>query len=108
MLKQIFKKQVPIELLHNLLESVCLKTDKYYLVDLNAYRKIIFHEYHKLFCDNLKEYYHTSKQFYIERKFSYNSFINIIRQICKSNNVMFSSQIRYNDSEYNIEYFIYY
>lgn len=108
MLKQIFKNQVPIEILHELLEPVCLKTDKYYLIDLNAYRKIVFHDYHTSFCNKIKEYYHASKQFYIERKFTYNSFINIVRQICKSNNIMFSSQIRYNDSEYNIDYFIYY
>lgn len=108
MLKQIFKKQVPIALLHELLDKVCLKTDKYYLVDVNAYRKIIFHEYNTAFCKTLKEYYHTSKQFYIERKFTYNSFTNIVRQICKSNNIMFSSQIKYSESEYNIDYFIYF
>lgn len=108
MLKQIFKKQVPIALLHELLDKVCLKTDKYYLVDVNAYRKIIFHEYNTAFCETLKEYYHASKQFYIERKFTYNSFTNIVRQICKSNNIMFSSQIKYSESEYNIDYFIYF
>jgi hypothetical protein len=108
MLKQIFKKQVPLELLYEILENVCLKTDKYYLIDVNAYRKIMFYNHHISFCESLKEYYHHSKLFYIERKFTYNSFINIVRQICKSNNSMFSSQIKYNDSEYNIDYFIYY
>jgi hypothetical protein len=108
MLKQIFKKQVPLQLLYELLEKVCLKTDKYYLIDVNAYRKIIFYNHHLQFCESLKNYYHVSKLFYVERKFTYNSFINIVRQICKSNNSMFSSQIKYNDSEYNIDYFIYY
>ena len=108
MLTQIFKKQVPLELLHKLLEKVCLKTDKYYLIDINAYRKIMFYNHNTQFCDSLKDYYHISKLFYVERKFTYNSFVNIVRQICKSNNAMFSSQIKYNDSEYNIDYFIYY
>jgi hypothetical protein len=108
MLTQIFKKQVPMELLYKLLEKVCLKTDKYYMIDINAYRKIMFYNYNTDFCESLSDYYHISKQFYIERKFTYNSFVNIVRQICKSNNAMFSSQIKYNDSEYNIDYFIYY
>jgi hypothetical protein len=108
MSKQIFRKLVNPDTLYEILEQICLKTDKYYLIDINAYRKIIFYNYHTNFCESLKEYYHTSKLFYIERKFTYNSFINIVRQICKSNNAMFSSQIKYNDSEYNIDYFIYY
>ena len=37
-----------------------------------------------------------------------NSFTNIIRQICKANNIMFSSNIRYSESNYNIEYYIYF
>ena len=68
----------------------------------------MFYGYHTEFCNTIKDYYHASKLFYIERKFTYNSFINIVRQICKNNNAMFSSQIKYNDSEYNIDYFIYY
>ena len=39
MLKQIFRENIPIEVLYSLLEKVCLKTDKYYLVDQNTYRK---------------------------------------------------------------------
>jgi hypothetical protein len=45
--------------------------------------------------------------FYLERKMVYNSFTNIVRQICKLNNIMFTSQIKYNESKYNIDFFIY-
>ena len=38
MLKQIFRENVSPQFLFDLLEKVCLKTDKYYLVDKNAYR----------------------------------------------------------------------
>jgi hypothetical protein len=108
MLKQIFKKQVPIHLLIDVLEKICLKTDKYYLIDINAYKKVLFNGLHIEFCESLKEYYHLSKLFYVERKFTYNSFTNIVRQLCKSNNILFSSQIKYNESKYNIDYFIYF
>jgi len=60
------------------------------------------------FCETIKNYYHLSKQFYLERKMTYNSFTTILRQICKNNNIMFTSQIKYNESKYNIDYLIYF
>jgi hypothetical protein len=53
------------------------------------------------------DYYHVGKQFYLTRPLSYKSFTNIVRQICKSLSVMFTSQMKYNESNYNIVYFIY-
>jgi tRNA G18 (ribose-2'-O)-methylase SpoU len=108
MTKQIFKKDIPNELLFSFLDKICLKTEKYYLIDINAYRKMTFYNHHTEFLDGLKEYYHASKHFYLERKVAYNMLTTIIRQICKHNNVMFTSQIKYNESKYNIDYFIYY
>lgn len=105
---QLFKKNIPKEYLFELLEKICLKTEKYYLIDLNAFRKLVFHSYYEEFKNKIKPYYCLSKQFYIERKLVYNSFTNIIRQICKSNNIMFTSQIKYNESKYNIDFLIYY
>lgn len=108
MLKQIFKTQIPITLLFELFDSICIKTDKYYLFDMNAYRKMIFYNLYEPFSQKILDNYHLSKQFYLTRKISYNSFTNILRQICKSNNIMFTSQIKYNESQYNIDYMIYF
>ena len=108
MSKQIFKNPVPKELLFEVLDQICLKTDKYYLFDTNAYRKLQFHQLHTPFFEMLKEYYHIGKHFYLERRLSYNSFTTIMRQICKGNNIMFTSQIKYNESKYNIDFFVYY
>ena len=108
MLTQIFKTQIPISLLFELLEKICIKTDKYYLVDMNAYRKLIYYNFYDEFSSQIVRNYHLSKQFYVTRKIIYNSFTNIIRQICKSNNIMFTSQIKYNESQYNIDYMIYF
>ena len=108
MTKQIFKTEVPNELLFDFLEKICFKTDKYYLIDLNSYRKMLFYNYEEEFCSSIKNYYHTSKQFYVERKMNYNALTTLIRQICKHNNIMFTSQIKYNESKYNIDYFIYF
>ena len=108
MLKQIFKSNIPPDILYELLDKVCLKTDKYYFVDINAFRKLQFHNLYDDFSKKIMDHYHVSKQFYLTRKISYNSFTNIIRQICKSNNIMFTSHIKYNESKYNIDYFIYF
>ena len=65
-------------------------------------------DFNKSFLETLLPYYQESKRFYVERDFSYNSFVNIIRQICKSGDIMFTSKIKYNESKYNIDYFIYF
>ena len=108
MLKQIFKKNVPINILFELLEKICLKTDRYYLIDHNAFKKLLYNNYQDEFLETIISYYQESKKFYITRKFNYNSFVNIVRQICKSNDNMFTSKIKYNESKYNIDYFIYF
>jgi hypothetical protein len=107
MLKQIFKSNVPTELLFDLLEKICLKYEKYYYIDINAFQKMKYYNLYVDFCESLKEYYHASKHFYLERAMNYNSFTNIVRQICKNNSIMFSSKMKYNESKYNIDYFIY-
>jgi hypothetical protein len=107
MLKQIFKENVPINTLYELLEKVCLKTDKYFLIDNNSFKKLLYFNYHTEFLERILPCYQESKKFYAVRKFTYNSFVNIVRQICKSNDIMFTSKIKYNESKYNIDYFIY-
>lgn len=108
MSNQIFKKMVPEKILFDLLEKICIKKEKYYLFDINAYKKILFYNYQNEFCDALKEYYHLGKQFYLTRQMKYNSFTTILRQICKLRNIMYTSQIKYNESKYNIDYLIYF
>ena len=108
MLKQIFKTNVPNHILFNLLDQICLKTDKYYHVDENAFRKMQFLNLYDDFKNVILPYYHASKQFYVTRDLEYNSFTNILRQICKSNSIMFHSKIKYNASNYSIGYFVYY
>ena len=108
MAKQIFRELIPKNMLYDLLEQVASKTEKFYVVDLNAYKKMRFHNLHDAFLSTIIEYYHYSKRFYVERDFTYNSFTNIVRQICRINDIPYTSQIRYNESKYNIDYYIYY
>lgn len=107
-MKQIFRKDVPIIILYDLLDQISLKTNKYYVIDMNSYKKFLFYNLNEHFSQIMLEYYHTSKQFYVTRKMTYNSFINIIRHICKNANIMYTSQLKYNESKYNIVYHIYF
>ena len=105
---QLFKTPVENSFVFDLLDKICQKTDKFYVIDHNAFRKMLFHKYEEYFCSVLLNHYYSSKHFYITRKLTYKSFTNIIRQICKHNNILFNSDIRYNDSRYTIVFYIYY
>jgi len=105
---QIFKERVPLSILYSLLDTISVKRDNHYLIDMNAYKKMVYSELHVAFFESLKPYYHKGKYFYLERKLTYNSFTTIVRQICKHEAVMFTSKINYNQSKYNIDYTIFF
>ena len=106
-MSQTFKYPIPLNILIDILEKICVKTDKYYFIDISAFKKLLFHEYQFAFIELIRPYYHESKHFYLDRDFNYTSFINIVRQICKSNKVEFKYNIKYSDYKYNIQYYIY-
>ena len=84
---QIFKNNVPNELLHELLNDICFKNEKYYTFNVESFKKGIFKESIPKFLENCIQYYHLSKRKYLERKLTYRSFTTILRQICKANNI---------------------
>jgi hypothetical protein len=110
MSSQIFKKTIPKELLFTLLDIICIKNEKNYIFNKNSFKKGIFDNSIIQFLDDCKEYYHISKQKYIdkEKKVTYNNFTTILRQICNSNKVTYTSKIKYDKSSYDIIYYIYY
>jgi len=104
--KQMFSKPIPMQLLYDLLESHCSRNDMHYIIDDNVYKQIVFVGTHIPFLQDLKEYYDPSKHRYLIRDFTYKSFTNIIRQICRSNDHPFYTKMQYNHSQYTILYFI--
>jgi hypothetical protein len=105
---QIFKKNVPNELLFELLESICVKNEKYYFFNSNSFKKGVFSNQIENFFINCKPYYHISKHKYLEKKVQYNTFTTILRQICNFNKITYTSQIKYDKSTYDINYYIYF
>ena len=108
MSSQIFKNNVPIDLLFNLLDKICPKNEKHYLFNNISFKKGVYTGDIVAFFEECKSYYHISKRKYLEKKLTYNSFTTVLRQICKNNNVTYTSQIKYDKSKYDILYYIYF
>ena len=107
MVSQIFKSTVPNTDLFNLLDNICYKNEKQYVLNIDSFKKGVFKDLIQIFFENIKPYYHISKRRYIEKKLTYNSFITVIRQICNYNKITYTSKIKYDKSNYELIYHIY-
>ena len=107
MKSQLFKKEIPKDLLYNFLDKYAIDKGDYYLFTTISYQKAKFHKELEKFLDIIKEYYYPAKQSYITRKMSYNNFTTILRQICKSSLITYISKVKYEKLTYGIEYYIY-
>lgn len=108
MTSQIFKKKMDNSIIFNLLDKLCDKNNTYYMFNNSSYKKgTFFDDVIQLFINEIKVYYHNSKQKYLERKQTYNSFTTIIRQICNYIKIEYKTEIKYDKSSYEIIYYIY-
>ena len=117
---QIFKSKIPNDIVFQFFKDIAVKSlctstssssstgvkDDVYIVNNNVYKKGIFNGKIAAFYEVCKPYYHLSKRKYLDKKMSYNSFITVIRQICNSNKITYTSQIKYDKSVYDIIYSI--
>lgn len=101
---QLFKKDVPLSILNDLLSIVCEKNNDGYVFNNQSYKKVIFHQLEQDFINNCRPHYHASKLRYLDRKMNYNHFVTILRQIAKLHNITYTSNIKYSKSNYCIEY----
>ncbi len=108
MVSQIFKQNFNNEILYNFLEEVAIKKDKCYIINNSVYKRAKYHNLLDSFYESLQPYYHSAKLFYLNRDNSYPRFITIIRQICKFKSISWTSEIKYNKSKYDINYYIYF
>ena len=106
MTSQIFKFKLSNKILFELLDSISIKNDKYYIVNNDSYKKGLFNNLIPNFLEQCKSYYFISKHKYLNRKLTYNTFITVLRQICNYNKINYTSQIKYNKSKYEIIYYI--
>ena len=103
---QILKTLIPENKLYDLLDKLCEKNIDSYIFNLYSYKKGILLNLIQTFLEECKPFYHISKQFYLTKHLTYNSFITVLRQICKSNNIKYTSKIKYDKSVYEIIYYV--
>ena len=104
---QIFKNDIPNDILFELVNKIAVKCNNCFVINNISFKKGIFTNDIINFIETCKSYYHLSKRKYLEKKLTYNSFITVIRQICNNNKITYTSQIKYNKSNYEIVYYIY-
>jgi hypothetical protein len=105
---QIFKKNIPISILFDLFDKICVKNNNNYIVDNISFNKGIYNNYIEQFLKQCIPYYHTSKQKYLHKCNKYNKFTTVVRQICNFNKIKYTSNIKYYKSKYEIVYFIFF
>ena len=97
-----------LNIFHTFLENIST-TNNYKFIDKYTFKKLISisnNPYTKLKID-LLPYYSKSKRIYLEKKDTYNTFMTIIRQLCRRCCIKYNSKIKYRHSSYFIEYYIY-
>jgi hypothetical protein len=108
MTSQIFKTPIPNDIFINFLQDIAIKNNNNnkYIINTICYKKGMYNGIIEKFIELCKPYYYLSKRKYLERKLTYSSFITIIRQICNYNKITYTSQIKYDKSNYEIIYYI--
>ena len=107
MISQIFKSHVDKIILINLLDKIAYKHDTKYIFDNDCYKRAVMLNVLDEFINEIRPYYHKSKQHYIDKKKSYKMLSTVIRQICRLNGIFYKQQIVYSKSTYEIKYHIY-
>ncbi len=111
MSKQIIKTPISNDILFDLLKKINMnsnKLDNKYIINNYSFKLAKFKGYLQEFIKKIHDNYHVSKQYYLNRKLNYSKFITIIRQICKANDIPYTSEIVYNKSTYEINYYVYF
>lgn len=104
MKNQIFKTILDPNILWDFLKANGEINEENIIFSKFLYKKAVFKETIEPFIKSLIEYYHESKKHYITRKMDYNKFITVLRQLCNSNDVKYTTQMVYNNSTYEIVY----
>ena len=108
MKSQLFKSEVPIHLLQELLINICERNEKVleeYVVNMVSFKKGMYLNLIAKFFQTLIPYYFDSKKKYVEKQnITYNSFTTVLRQLCNFHHIVYTSEIKYYKSNYTIVY----
>lgn len=103
---QIFLSYPSSDILFNFLVCNSEDNELYFIFSKINYKKALFNGTISPFLKSLEPYYYLSKKHYVNRKMDYNKFITVIRQLCNVNNINYEKKMVYNNSTYDIVYYI--
>ena len=104
---QHFRRSVPADLLKTLLEAIAIKYGDDYVLNMGAFTKGQIYGHNATFINSLRPYYYPSKEKqYLDRELTYNTFITVVRQLCKYHRVRYRYAIIYEQSNYAIHHYI--
>jgi hypothetical protein len=104
---QIFRKHFSKQILLDFIIKYSEKRKNQYIFSNISFKKAQYNEDIAPIIDYLKDFYYNAKKFYIQRKMNYKYFLTIIRQVCKFHCIPFTSNIKYCNSTYEIQYSIF-
>ena len=104
-MNQIIKYKV--DFFNEFIISIGIVENNYVMIDETIFKKAEYNNLMKPFFERLLSYYHKSKQFYLTREINFTNFITVARQICKSNDILYTSKLKYSKSSHYIEYYFY-
>jgi len=78
----------------------------WWLIDLNAYKKGMYHGWIPEFMDQCRPMYHTSKQKYVNRECTFTSFTTVLRQICNYCQIPYRYKVKSIHSQHQTLYMI--
>jgi hypothetical protein len=122
----IFKTRVPLDQFYTLIQTICpspvTKTIKSntvepnetcFTLDLNAFKRGIFLEVVEPFMQMLAtDYYNKRCAFYAERSMktpsAFAHFVQVVKHVCKNNNILITSSLKYEQSQSNKVYYIHF
>jgi len=107
MKNQLFKHSIAPNVLWDFLNENGEEQLDYYIFSKPLYKKAGFNNTIIPFVAGMVNYYYDSKKHYATRKMDYPKFITILRQLCNSLAVDYTTQLLYNNSTYEIVYYIY-
>ena len=105
-MNQIIKEHV--DFFNEFISDIGIQENNYIVINETIFNQAKYNDKIQPFFDKLIPYYYKSKQFYVTREINFGNFITVLRQICKKNNVEYTSKIKYSKSTHFMEYYISY
>lgn len=103
---RLFKSEVPKDIIINYIKNNFVLENGSYMIDNMLFRKLHFEQKLGPVVSYLKEFYHLSKQKYINNISTYKQFVTVLRQVLSFHEIPYSKKIKYANNTYNIFYFI--